>query len=179
MNVDTKILTKMLKFVLFFFTNFTSWKLCLFLFNLSCFPISVVRGKCVLSCYSCVWLFATPWTVARQAPLSMGFFRQEYWSGLPPPGDLPHPEIELESLAAPALQADSLPLSHQGSPVLRGIHFQFSLWDISHVFQIQCSHFFYFPSTISVLIFFYSQELPRRVSLNVCIFLYYLLPLNF
>jgi len=42
-----------------------------------------------------VWLFATTWTVARQAPLSMGFSRQEYWSGLPchPPGDLPDPGI--------------------------------------------------------------------------------------
>ena len=48
---------------------------------------------------------ATPWTVARQAPLSMGFSRQEYWSGLPcpPPGDLPHLGIEPRS---PALQAD-------------------------------------------------------------------------
>ena len=47
----------------------------------------------VLSCFSHVQLFATPWTVARQAPLSMGFSRQEYWSGLPcpPPGDLPDP----------------------------------------------------------------------------------------
>ena len=45
---------------------------------------------------SCVWLFVTPWTVACQAPLSMGFSRQEYWSGLPcpPPGDLPYPGIE-------------------------------------------------------------------------------------
>ena len=43
---------------------------------------------CILSCFSCVRLFATPWTVAHQAPLSMGFSRQEYWSGLlfPPPG---------------------------------------------------------------------------------------------
>jgi len=48
----------------------------------------------------------------------MGFFRQEYWSGLPcpPPGDFPNPGIEPESLASPALKADSLPLSHQGSP---------------------------------------------------------------
>ena len=44
---------------------------------------------CVLSHFSCVQLFATPWTVAHQAPLSMGFSRQEYWSGLPflPPGE--------------------------------------------------------------------------------------------
>ena len=54
--------------------------------------------------------FSTPWTVARQAPLSMGFFRQEYWSGVPfsPPGDLPNPGIE-------PVAPDSLPLSHQGS----------------------------------------------------------------
>jgi len=52
-----------------------------------------------------VQLFATPWTVAHQAPLSMGFFRQEYWSGLPfpSPGHLPHPGIELVSLMSPAL----------------------------------------------------------------------------
>ena len=55
-----------------------------------------------------VWLFATQWTVAYKAPLSMEFSRQEYWSGLPfpSPGDLPHPGIEPRS---PALQADTLP----------------------------------------------------------------------
>ena len=55
---------------------------------------------------SCVRLFATPWTVALQAPLSMGFSRQEYWSELPfpPPGDLPDPRIEPVS---PATQVDS------------------------------------------------------------------------
>ena len=57
---------------------------------------------------SCARLFATPWTVACQAPLSMGFSRQESWSGLPfpSPGDLPDPGIEPGSLA---LQADILP----------------------------------------------------------------------
>ena len=56
---------------------------------------------------SCVRLFATPWTVARQAPPSMEFSRQEYWSGLPfpSPGDLPNPGIEPRS---PALQAEAL-----------------------------------------------------------------------
>ena len=60
--------------------------------------------------------FATPLTVAHQSPLSMGFLRQEYWIGLqfPSPGDLPNPGIKLIS---PGLQADSLPLSHQGSPI--------------------------------------------------------------
>ena len=67
-----------------------------------------------ISHFSFVLLFATLWIVAHQAPLSMGFSRQEYWSGLPcpSPGDLPYPGIEPGS---PPLQADSLPLSHQRS----------------------------------------------------------------
>ena len=62
---------------------------------------------------SCVQLFTTPWIVARQPPLSLGFSRQEYWSGLwfPSPGDLPNAGTEPTS---PELQADSLPLNHQG-----------------------------------------------------------------
>ena len=52
----------------------------------------------------------TPWTVAHQAPLYMGFSMQEYWSGLPclPPGDLPHPGIEFTSLMSPALLSEFL-----------------------------------------------------------------------
>ena len=55
---------------------------------------------CMLSRFSCVWLCETPWTVACQASLSMGFSRQEYWSGLlfPFPGDLPDPGIKPKSL---------------------------------------------------------------------------------
>ena len=74
------------------------------------------EGCCCNCCWlSCVRLCAVLWTLAFQAPLSMGFSRQEYWSGLPclPPGDLPDLGIEPGS---PALQADSLLLSHQGSP---------------------------------------------------------------
>ena len=64
-----------------------------------------ILHTCVLSCFSRVQLFKTPWTVARQAPLSMGFSRQEYWSGLPcpPPGDLPDLGIEPTSSVSPAL----------------------------------------------------------------------------
>ena len=60
---------------------------------------------CMLSCFSCVWLFATLWTIAHQAPLSMRFPRNEYFSGLPcpPPGDLSDPGIEPMSLKSPAL----------------------------------------------------------------------------
>ena len=78
--------------------------------------------ECMGMCYavlshSVVSDSATLWTVARQAPLSMGFCRQKYWSGLscPSPGDLPYPGVETESPVAPVSQADSLPLSHQGS----------------------------------------------------------------
>ena len=65
---------------------------------------SLIAAVCVLSR---VGLFATPWTVACQAPLSVGFPRQEYWRGLPhpPPGDFPDPGIEPTSLASPALAA--------------------------------------------------------------------------
>ena len=64
-------------------------------------------------------LFATPWTIAHQAPLTMGFSRQEHWSGLPLPSprDLPNPRIEPTSLVSLALQVDSLPLHHLGSPI--------------------------------------------------------------
>ena len=66
-----------------------------------------------------VQLFLTSWTVACQAPPSMGFSRQEYWSGLPfpSPGDLPDPGIKLGS---PSLQADSLPSEPPGKPDKRG-----------------------------------------------------------
>ena len=75
----------------------------------------------MLSHFCHVQLFATLWTVARQAPLFMGFSRQEYWSGLPwsPPGDLPDPGIEPMSLMPPALQAGSLPLAPHGKPIYR------------------------------------------------------------
>ena len=64
---------------------------------------------CVSEClFSHVWLFASPWTITCQV-LSMGFSRQEYWSG----GDLPHPGAEP---ASPALQAYSLPLAPPGKP---------------------------------------------------------------
>ena len=71
----------------------------------------------VLSC-SVLFDSAILWTVAHQAPLSMGFPRQEYWSRFPflSPGDLPHPGIEPASPITPALEEDSLPLGHLGSP---------------------------------------------------------------
>ena len=73
-------------------------------------------SMCGVFMLSHIRLFATAWTVTRQAPLSMGFSRQEYWSSLPfpAPGDLPNPGIQPLSPVAPALQVDSLLLSHLG-----------------------------------------------------------------
>ena len=78
-----------------------------------------VDKNSVLSLFSHVQLFETLQTVACQAPLSMEFSRQEYWSGFPLllPRDLPDPGTEPVACASPALQADSLLLSHQGSPL--------------------------------------------------------------
>ena len=77
-----------------------------------------IATVCMVSLCSRVWLFVTLWTVACQAPKSMIFSRQEYWRGLllPSPGNLPDPGIDPVSPAAPALQVDSLLLSHLGSP---------------------------------------------------------------
>ena len=71
----------------------------------------------MLSCFSRVQLFATLWTIAHQASLSMGFSRQEYWDGLPcpPSGDLPDPGIE--PLCLLHWQAGSLPLAPPGRPI--------------------------------------------------------------
>ena len=83
-----------------------------------------------------VSLFSTPWTAACQAPLSMGFFRQEYCSGLPcpPPGDLPNPGIEPSS---PALQEDSLPSEPPEKPKNTGVG---SLFLLQGIFPTQESN---------------------------------------
>ena len=82
----------------------------------ACAPEHVLCNKSMLSHFSYVWLFVTLGTVAHQAPLSMGFSRQEYWSGLPcrPPGDVLDLGIESASLMFPELQASSLPLEPRG-----------------------------------------------------------------
>ena len=80
-------------------------------------PETVIRSLCMLSCFS-MRLFAIPLNVCRPPGSSVHEIpRQENWSGLPcpPPGDLPHLGIKPES---PELQADSLLLSHRGSPII-------------------------------------------------------------
>ena len=80
----------------------------------------MLESKVKVKLLSHVQLFAIPWTVACQDCPSMGFSRQEYWSGLPfpSPGDLPNPGIEPGS---PTLQADSYHLSHLGIPGIKTV----------------------------------------------------------
>ena len=84
--------------------------------HMNCKPPKRSLHACLLSCSAVgVQLFATPWTIACQAPLSMGFSRQEHWSGLPcpPPGNLANPGTKQGS---PVLHADSLPAELPGKP---------------------------------------------------------------
>ena len=93
-----------------------------FYFYLSeCFYHKKVLCECCH--FSRVQVFVTPWTIARQAPLSSRLSRQEYWSWFPilPLGDLFKPGIKP---ASPALQADSLPLSHRGRPYIFSITYK-------------------------------------------------------
>ena len=78
---------------------------------------------------SYVQLFATPWSVALHAPLSMGFSRQEYWSRLPcsPPGDLPNPGIELRSHT---LQVDSLLVEPPGENVCHISYWRLVIYEL-------------------------------------------------
>ena len=72
---------------------------------------------CALSHFSNVRLFATPWTIAHQVSLSMGFSRQEYWSELPCPTTRYLSDAGIKS-TSPSLQVDSLPLNHWGNPYI-------------------------------------------------------------
>ena len=74
--------------------------------------IFIQLSVCVLSCFSRVWLFVTLWTLAHQAPLSVGFSRQEYWDGLPcpSPGHLPDPGLKPHLLSILHWQTVSWPV---------------------------------------------------------------------
>ena len=115
---------------------------------------TIVHALC--SVLSWVQLWGTVWTVARQAPLSMGFSRQAYWSGLPclPPGDFPNPGSESRY---PALQADSLPSEPPGKPKT-GTFFPYlgnitASQLIKYNFRIMLTQFFFFM----LLLFFQSK----------------------
>ena len=106
------------------------------------FPVRRIQ-RCMRLLFSCSVVsnsFATPWTVARQAPLSMGFCRQEHWSVLPfpSPGDLPDPGIEHSDPCLLHWQEDSLWLSSREAPKrYRTLtHFITSEVDFDHVFKV-------------------------------------------
>ena len=91
---------------------------------------SDAMGRMSVCAFSPVWLFVTPWTVACQAPLSMGVFRQEYWSGLPFPslGDLPDPGIKPSSLAFPALASRFFTMVPSEKPIEKWDGVKAELW---------------------------------------------------
>ena len=119
----------------------------------------------VLSHFSCVRLFATSRTVAHQAPLSMGFSRQEYWSGLPisTPGDLPDQGIELTSLLSPALIVGFFTILPLGSPSLSISPFNLPIGFVSRI-GFQSVHF---PTIVPATVFSHLNDcndlLPPRL----------------
>ena len=126
--------------------------------------------KCVLSRFSHVWLFATPWTAAHQAPLSMGFSRQEYWSRLPcsPPEDLPNPGIKPTCPVCPLLQQILYPLSQLRSPFLGNYCGKRLLLLLSNL--VSCHALVYLPKadgTSSVISSYYYKIHVQSHSLNV------------
>ena len=98
-----------------------------------------MASACMLNCFSHVWFFVTLCTVASQAPLSLGFSRQEYWGGLPcpPPGALPDPEIESMSPVSCIDRLGSLPLVPLEKPFVIRVPLYI--------------HFFFFPTLVSFL----------------------------
>ena len=99
-----------------------------------CVKFWIYVYACLLSHFSCVQLFATPGTIAHQAPLSWGLSRQEYWRGLPcpPPGDLPNPEIELASLIPPAWAGRFFT-----SSVTWEAFYMYKWYELPHKFKVQ------------------------------------------
>ena len=101
-----------------------------------------MQCACVLSCFNHVCLFDTPWILAFQALLSMGFSRQEYWSGFPcpPPGDLPNPEIEPVSLMSPALAGGFFITSSTWEAPICAILFKnYVYWGLRKIFRFEVS----------------------------------------
>ena len=102
-----------------------------------------------VSLVSRVWLFEAPWTIACQAPLSVEFSRQEYWSGLPfpNPGDLPDPGMEPGS---PALQADSLPSVSQSVQSLSRVQLFVTPWTAARQASLSITNSRSLPKPMSI-----------------------------
>ena len=138
-------------------------------FSLHLLPLGfALRCPC-----ECVWLFATPWTIAHQAPLSMEFSRQEYCSGLPfpPPGYLPNPEIEPGSLCLLHWQMCSIPSVPPAKPwgIPKCGKFLFHRWTLTNVnpgapgFFLPAKHPL-LPKSLIVQFFWIPDEIPASPS---------------
>ena len=132
---------------------------------IKCFLVIVkfVYHVCLLSC---VWRFATPWTVAHQVPLSMGLSRQEYWSGLlfPPPGDLPDPGIEPTSPVSPA---DSLPLHSMWSLfIMKSLQYSFDTESRIYPFLLFTSLLYYLNCSLNTHILMARQKVNRHLCIS-------------
>ena len=90
-----------------------------------------------------VRLFETPWTIVHQAPLSMGFFRHDYWSGLPfpSPGNLPHPGVEPKSPGSPALAGGFFITELPAKP--QGVKCHSTIYLLLQLLKNYCAHSFY------------------------------------
>ena len=106
---------------------------------------------CCVRLLSRVWLFVTPWTAAHQAPLSMGFPRQECWSGwlFPSPGDLPHPGIKPRLLCLLHWQVDSSPLHHH----VGDLFLFFFFFSFLHIYFLYWKLVVFFPYRFHPILF--------------------------
>ena len=122
---------------------------------------------CTWNHFSCVWLFEALWTVALQAPVFMGFSRQECWSVLPspPPGDFPSPGVKLVSPAAPALAGEffttaplesTVPVISSASPW----HLTLSDHDLGACLRTSCPF-------LRILHFYYLYNIPLPPKINI------------
>ena len=128
---------QLLSLLLLYFNLYVSWFFSSKTLQVLLTLLKILACMCVISHFSRIWLFATLWTVAHQASLSIGFSRQDYWSGLlcSPPGNLPNPGIEPSSLTSPAWQTALLLLvPPQFSSVQSLSHVQLfaTLWTVAH-----------------------------------------------
>ena len=132
-------------------------------------PPTKLWDDAVILSPSYVWLFATPWTVAHQAPIFIGFSRQEYWSGLPfpSPRDLPNPGIKLHLLHR---QVDSLPLCHllSNTKHLVGGKVKIRIW-IHNPCLFCIQHLAVPREKVSVLIFRINCELQEMGDWLLCL----------
>ena len=124
------------------------------------------------SCFSCIQLFVTLWSVACQAPLSTGFSKQEYWSGLPCllPGGLPDPGIETVSVYVSCIAGDSLPNEPLGKP--RYVYLQLIQFIVQQKITQRCKAIILqlkiYKYSIQVSVLFLLYILKKHINMYVC-----------